>query len=166
MENKNTTKKEDKVIRASIKNGDTTKVKVQFSKTPFTPEEFTCIFMGILESYTETLLIQNTREAVYEHFNNAFGIFLNKILPEDKIYEVSKSHKEFKKVVDNTLSKPETEEIQADNVANKVAAYLLAKEILTEDAGLDEQTADMLLNKKLKGIKEINLKATDTKDVS
>jgi hypothetical protein len=161
MENKN----DLKVISASIKNGDTTKVKVQFSKTPFSPEEFTCVFMGILESYTEALLHNNPREAVYEHFNNAFGIFLNKILPEDKIYEVSKAHKEFKKTVDDTLSKPEDEATKADNAANKVAAYLLAREILINDAGLDEATADVLLNKKLKGIKEIDLRATETKEV-
>ena len=76
-------------IRAQLddSNPEEPKVRVTFSKKPFTPEQFTHIFMGILESYTVALLETNTNEQVFEHFNNAFGIFLNKLLPADEIYE-------------------------------------------------------------------------------
>ena len=92
------TKSKEKVIRAAIRNSDVSKVKISFTKEPFTPEEFTCLIMGMVEAYTDSLLVNNSREDVYQHFNNAFGIFLNKLLPEEKIYEVSKPHKNLRKM--------------------------------------------------------------------
>ena len=72
----------DKCIKATLRNNDFTKVKVEFSNGYWTPEQFTCVFMAILESYTLGLLQTNEREDVYKHFNNAFGTFLAKILSE------------------------------------------------------------------------------------
>ena len=48
--------------------------KVEFSKNPIAPEQFTPLFMGVAEAYAEQLLTTNDPEAVYQHFNNAFGI--------------------------------------------------------------------------------------------
>jgi len=123
-----------------------TLTKVEFSKHPIKPEQFTPLFMGVAEAYAEQLLTNNEPIAVYEHFNNAFGIFLAKILSEEEIYKVSHKHKEFKAHVDETLGQPFDEK---DTEENRLAAYLLAKEILTHDAGLTEEAADLLLNKRL-----------------
>ena len=142
--------KNEKFMRVALVNGDFTKVRTSFSKTPFTPEEFTCLIMSLLETYTESLLVKNSREAVYEHFNNAFGIFLNKILSEDEIYAKSKKHQEFKEIADNTLGKPLTSSDAKENDSNRLAAYLLASDILANELGLDKESVDLLLNRRLK----------------
>ena len=85
----------------------------------------------------------------FEHFNNAFGIFLNKLLPADKIYEKSASHKEFKDIVDNTLGQEDSEELKKESDANKLAAYLLCRDVLTKEIGLTEESADLILNRRL-----------------
>ena len=125
------------------------KVKTVFSKKPFSPEQFTHIFMGILESYTASLLESNTNEAIYEHFNNAFGIFLSKLIPQDKIYEKDPAHKEFKQHVDNTLGQPNDEDNKKATDDNRFAAYLLAREILVSEVGLTPESADLILNRRL-----------------
>ena len=125
------------------------KVKTVFSKKPFSPEQFTSIFMGILESYTASLLETNSQEQIFEHFNNAFGIFLNKVLPADKIYEKSEAHKEFKEVVDNTLGAENSEEVQKETEDNRLAAYLLCRDVLVKEIGLTEESADLILNRRL-----------------
>lgn len=125
------------------------KVKTVFSKKPFSPEQFTQIFMGVLESYTASLLETNDKEQIFEHFNNAFGIFLRKLLPEDKIYEKSESHKAFKELVDDTLGAENSEEVQKETEDNRLAAYILCRAILTEEVGLTEESADLILNRRL-----------------
>ena len=147
----------EKVIRAAIRNSDVSKIKVSFTKEPFTPDEFTCLIMALVETYTDGLLINNSREDVYQHFNNAFGIFLNKLLPEEKIYEVSESHKEFKKNADEILTQPETEDIKKNTEDNRFAAYLLARDILVTEMHLTEESADILLNKRLGTISKLNV---------
>ena len=139
----------EKCIKAVLRNNDFSKVKVDFTNGYWTPEEFTCVFMAILESYTLGLLETNKREDVYKHFNNAFGLFLNKILPEEEIYKVSEKHKELKDVVDKTLSRDETTEDKKATEDNRFAAYLLARDILTKEIGLTEESADVLLAKRL-----------------
>lgn len=141
--------KNEKYMRVALKNSDFTKVKTTFSKDPFTPEEFTCLIMALLESYTERLLVNNDRKAIYEHFNNAFGIFLNKILPEEDIYKVSEAHKEFKENADKILDRPLSLEEAKENDTNKMAAYLLAGDILEKELGLDRASVDLILNKRL-----------------
>ena len=126
-----------------------TKTKTVFSKKPFSPEQFTQIFMGILESYTAALLETNSKEQIFEHFNNAFGIFLNKLLPADEIYEKSESHKAFKDVVDETLGAENTEEVQRETEDNRLAAYILCRDVLTKEIGLTEESADLILNRRL-----------------
>lgn len=138
-----------KSIKVSIKNGDDTKVKVEFHGGAFKPDEFTSMIMALLESYTAGLLETNSKEAIFEHFNNVFGIYLRKLVPEQKVYQLSPSHADFHKVVEGTLEQPLTEEIKKENEDNRLAAFLLAREILIEDAGLDETSADILLNKRL-----------------
>lgn len=130
-------------------NPENTKVKTLFSKKPFTPEQFTQIFMGILESYTLSLLETNDHEQVYDHFNHVFGIFLNKLLPADKIYEKDASHKEFKAIVDDTLGQEDSEAIAKATEDNRLAAYILCRDILVTDIGLTEESADLILNRKL-----------------
>lgn len=125
------------------------KVKTVFSKKPFSPEQFTQIFMGILESYTVSLLETNSNEQVFEHFNNIFGIFLNKLLPADKIYEKSESHKAFKDAVDETLGAENTEEVQRETEDNRLAAYILCRDVLVNEIGLTEESADLILNRRL-----------------
>lgn len=119
--------------------------KIVFSKRPMLPSQFTPLVMGILEGYAEQLLTTNDPEAVYSHFNNAFGIFLSKLLPKERIYEISESHKHYKEAVDRILSQPEDAKSTEDN---RIAAYILARDILLE-AGLSEATVDILLNKKM-----------------
>lgn len=125
------------------------KVKTVFSKKPFSPEQFTHIFMGILESYTASLLESNTNEAIYEHFNNAFGIFLSKLIPQDEIYEKDPAHKEFKQHVDDTLGQPNDEDNKKATDDNRFAAYLLTRDILVSEVGLTPESADLILNKRL-----------------
>lgn len=125
------------------------KVKLNFSKKPFSPEQFTHIFMGILESYTAGLLESNSNVAVHDHFNRVFGIFLSKLLSQEDIYEHSPEHKKLKEIVDSTLAQPNTEEVQKETDDNRLAAYLLARDILVKDAGMTEESADYLLGKRL-----------------
>ena len=141
--------KDEKAIRVAIRNGDFTKVKVNFFNGSFTPEEFTAIFMALLESYTLGLKTTNTNEQIFDHFNRVFGIFLNKLVPPEEHYKLSKEHKEFKEAVDATLGRPETEEDKKETEDVRFASYLLARDILIKDAGFTEETADMLLNKRL-----------------
>lgn len=143
--------------------GTETKVKTVFSKKPFSPEQFTHTFMGILEAYTASLLETNTNEAVFDHFNNAFGIFLNKLLPADKIYERSDSHKKFKELADETLGQEFTDEIAKETEDNKLAAYLLAKDILTQDVGLSEETVDLYFSRRL-GLLQAPVAKGESKD--
>ena len=140
---------QEKSILAVIKPGKESHVKVKFKGDFFTPEEFTSIFMAILEDYTMSLLQTNSKEAVFEHFNNVFGIFLNKLVPEDEHYSLSKSHKKFKKVVDSTLSQENTPEVQKSTEDNRFAAYLLCRDILTHEIGLTDEAAYTLLRKRL-----------------
>ena len=139
----------EKCIKATLRNNDFTKVKVDFTNGHWTPEEFTCVFMAILESYTVGLLETNKKDDVSKHFNNAFGIFLNKIIPEEEIYALSEKHKEFAKVAKETLEKPLTEEDKKATEDNRFAAYLLCLDILTNEVGLTEESANTLLAKRL-----------------
>lgn len=133
-----------------VKNDETgeleSHVKTLFSKKPFTPEQFTSLIMGVMEAYAEQLLTTNKKEDVYEHFNNAFGIFLTKLVPADYIYKHDKAHKKLKKRVDDTLGQPEDSKANEDN---RLAAYILCRDILTTEIGLTEESADLLLNKRL-----------------
>lgn len=140
-----------KAYLAEVKNPDNPKdvvsqTKVEFSKNPISPDQFTPLFMGVAEAYAEQLLTNNDPVAVYQHFNNAFGIFLRKLVSEEDIYVLSKEHQEFKEHTDNTLGKPFDEK---DTEENRLAAYLLAKDILTHEVGLTEESADLILNKRL-----------------
>lgn len=139
---------DEKKMKVSMVNGNDTKVKVTFQGGMLTPDEFTSLYMALLESYTESLLEKNPRKSIYEHWNRVFGIFLNKILTDKEIYETSSEHKEFAELVNSTLGAPETEEIKSQNEDLKFAAILLARDIMIE-AGLTEDTVDALLNKKL-----------------
>ena len=141
--------KNEKVIRVALRNGDYTKVKVDFHGGVFTPEEFTSLWMAVMETYTVGLLERNSKEKVFNHWNNAFGIFLNKIVPQDEHYKLSKDHKKFKKHVDNTLGRAETLEDKKYSEDTRMAAYLLAADILTKEVGMTPETADMLLNTRL-----------------
>lgn len=143
-------RKNEKVIRVALRNGDDTKVKVDFHGGVFTPEEFTSLIMAVLETYTVGLLEKNSREAVFNHFNNVFGIFLNKIVPEKEHYTLSELHKEYKKNVDKTLGRPLTEEDKKYSDEVKFAAYLLAGDILQKELGMTAESANIILNKRLK----------------
>lgn len=121
-------------------------VRVDFSRKPISPGDFTCLFMGVMEAYTELLLHNNGRKEVYTHFNNAFGIFLRKLLPESEIYKTSAEHKKLKEITDETLLKPQDPYLSE---TNKLAAYVLAKEILKEEVGLTEESIDLILNRRL-----------------
>ena len=140
----------EKCIRIAMRNGDDTKVKVSFFGGAFSPEEFTSLFMAMLESYTTGLLETNSKEAVYNHFNKVFGIYLNKLIPDEEIYKNSKFHSDFKEITDATLGQPNDAENQKATEENRFAAYLLARDILLEEIGLDEESADVILNKRLK----------------
>lgn len=143
-------RKNEKVIRIALRDDDTTKVKVDFHGGVFSVEEFTSLIMAVLETYTVGLLEKNPKGKVFDHWNRVFGIFLNKIVPPEMHYNRSKSHKEFKKAVDGTLGREETEEDKKLTEDNKMAAYLLCRDILTTEVGLDETSADVILNKRLK----------------
>jgi len=142
-------KKNEKVIRVALRNGDDTKVKVDFHGGVFTPEEFTSLWMAVMETYTVGLLKKNPKEKVFDHWNNTFGIFLNKLVPEAEHYTLSKSHKKFKKNMDKILSRPETEEDKKWTEDVKFAAYLLAGDILQKELGMTADSANMILNKRL-----------------
>ena len=137
------------------------KVKTVFSKKPFSPEQFTQIFMGILEAYTVTLLENNPKEDVYDHFNNVFGIFLSKLLSEKEIYERDSEHKTFKDNVDKTLGQEETEELRKAAEDNRLAAYILCRDILINDVGLTEESADLILNRKIGLLKTPEVKKSE-----
>lgn len=142
-------KKNEKVIRAALRTDDVTRVSVSFHNGVFTPEEFTSLFMAILDTYTVGLLEKNPREEVFNHFNRVFGIFLNKIVPEKEHYNLSEEHKKYKEVVDATLGREETAEDKQYSENIKLAAYLLAGDILTKEVGLTEESANLLLNQRL-----------------
>lgn len=150
--------KDEKVIRVALRNGDDTKVKVTYHGGIFSPTEFTSLFMAILESYTEGLLATNTREDVFKYFNNVFGIFLSKILPQEKRYDISKKHKEFKEIVDGTLGREATEEDKMDAEENRLAAYMLCADILVNEVGLTKESADLILNRRLGLLKTPDMK--------
>ena len=120
--------------------------KVEFSKNPISPDQFTPLFMGVAEAYAEQLLTTNSPEAVFQHFNNAFGIFLRKLVTEEQVYQLSEEHKVFKEHTEETLGSAYDER---DTEENRLAAYLLAKDILTHEVGLAEESADLILNKRL-----------------
>lgn len=142
-------KKNEKVIRVAIRNGDDTKVKVDFHGGVFSPEEFTSLWMAVLETYTVGLVEKNPKEKVFDHWNNVFGKFLNKIVPESIHYKRSKSHKNFKKETDKILLRPETEEDKKYSEDVKFAAYLLAGDILQKELGMTADSANLILNKRL-----------------
>ena len=144
-----------KSIKVSIKNGDDTKVKVDFRGDVFSPTEFTAMFMAVLETYTASLLETNSKEAVFEHFNRVFGIFLAKLVPPTAIYEKDLSHKRFKAIVDRTLGRKSTKAVKKANEDNRFAAYLLCRDILTKEIGLTEDSADVILNKRLGMVTEL-----------
>ena len=137
----------EKAMRVIMPNGDDTKVKVTFIGDYFTPQEFTSLYMALLESYTESLLQTNDRKSIYDHFNSVFGIYLNKLLTDEEIYATSKIHKNAKMVIDETLGKEETEDVKKSTEDNRLAAYILARELLIE-AGITEETADALIARK------------------
>lgn len=141
--------KNEKVIRVALRNNDDTKVKVNFHGGVFSPEEFTSMFMAILETYTIGLLEKNSREDVFNHFNRVFGIFLNKIVPENEHYNLSEAHKEFKDGVNATLGRDLTKEDEKYSEDVKFAAHLLAADILQKDIGLSEDSANLILNRRL-----------------
>lgn len=125
-------------------------VQCSFSEKPFTAEQFISLVMGVMEAYAQTLLVSNKPEAVYDNFNSAFGIFLAKLVPQDYIYEHSEEHKKFKEHVDSTLgSAPDVK----DTDSNRLAAYMLCHDILTKEVGLDPDSANLILNKRLGTLK-------------
>lgn len=142
-------KKNEKVIRVALRNGDDTKVKVDFHGGVFSPEEFTSLWMAVLETYTVGLLEKNSKEKVFEHWNNILGIFLNKIVPESDHYKLSKSHKKFKKDMDKILNRPETEEDKKWTEDVKFAAYLLTGDILQKELGMTAESANIIINRRL-----------------
>lgn len=148
-------KNNEKAIRVAIRNGDDTKVKVAFHGDIFTPTEFTSMFMAVLETYTTSLLTTNSREDIFNHFNNAFGIFLNKLVKPSEHYKLSKEHKEFKEVVDATLGQKETPEMKKETEDNRLAAWILCRDVLCKEFGLTEESADLLINKRLGLITEL-----------
>lgn len=127
-----------------------TQTRIEMSKKPFTPEQFFPIVMGIMEAYAQELLSNNAKEDVYANFNNVFGTFLTKLVPEDYIYEHSEEHKKYKKTVNEILSQPED---KAANEENRLAAYLLCADILTKEIGLSKESADLILNRRLGTLK-------------
>jgi hypothetical protein len=139
-----------KSISAKILNkDDINRVEVKFSGDgAYTPEEFTSLFMAILDTYTEALLQTNERKQVYEYWNNVLGTFLGRIIPANEIYETSEDHKKLKEVVDKTLKTKPTKKNEKKTTENRLAAMVLAKELMLE-AGLTEETVDMMLSKKI-----------------
>ena len=121
-------------------------VQCLFSKKPFSSEQFMSLMMGVMEAYAEQLLTSNTPEAVYDNFNHAFGIFLAKLVPQEYIYEHSEDHKKFMEHVEQTLGQ-EADPKSTDD--NRFAAYLLCHDILTKEIGLDHDSANVILNRRL-----------------
>jgi predicted hydrocarbon binding protein len=121
-------------------------VQCLFSKKPFSSEQFMSLIMGVMEAYAEQLLTNNTPETVYDNFNHAFGIFLAKLVPQEYIYEHSEEHKKFMEHVEETLGK---EADLKDTEDNRFAAYLLCHDILTKEVGLDHDSANLILNRRL-----------------
>ena len=144
-----------KSIKVSIKNGDDTKVKVDFRGAVFSPAEFTAMFMAVLETYTESLMETNSNEAIFEHFNRVFGIFLAKLVPPDRIYELDTTHKRFKNLLNKTLGQKSTKRVKKETEDNRFAAYLLCRDILIKEIGLTEDSADVILNKRLGTVTEL-----------
>jgi hypothetical protein len=135
-------------INVTLKSDKAEEVKIRFIGEMFTPFEFKSIFMGVLEAYTLGLIEQNGNDKVFEHWNAVFGKFLTKIVPEKTILEKSEAHKNLKEAVEVSLEKEETLTTARNNETNRVAAMILAKEILL-DAGLEEKSVDVLINKKI-----------------
>lgn len=129
-------------------------VRCEFSKKPFTSEQFLSLMMGVMEAYAQQLLTSNTPEVVYENFNCAFGVFLSKLVPEEYIYEHSEEHKKFKEHVDATLAQPADVK---DTEDNRFAAYLLCHDILTKEIGLDHESANLILNRRLGTIEPVEI---------
>lgn len=135
-----------KSITASIRGAGSTEVRVSFKGAMFTPEEFTSVFMGVLEEYTKGMIAANgqgSEGAVYDHWNRVFGIFLSKILPEKEIYERDPAHKELKELAEATLVGGEADP------ADRMAAVMLCRDILTKEVGMDEASADLILGRRL-----------------
>lgn len=139
-----------KAIRVAIKDGDDTKVKVSFFGGVFTPQEFTAVFMAVLEAYTEGLLQTNARVDVYDHWNSAFGMFLRKILPEESVYERDDAHRRVKEEVDATLG---AEFDEKDSARIRAAAYMLAEDVLVHQAGMTPESAQYMLNVRMGTLK-------------
>ncbi len=143
-----------KAYLKEIENKDTGNIESQvscsFSKKPFTAEQFISLMMGVMEAYAQQLLTNNSPEAVYDNFNSAFGIFLAKLVPQDYIYEHSEEHKKFKEHVDSTLG---SEADEKDTDTNRMAAYMLCHDILTKEVGLDADSANLILNRRLGTLK-------------
>lgn len=139
-----------KAYLREVENKETGKIESQvqclFSRKPFTAEQFISLMMGVMEAYAQQLLTSNSPETVYDNFNCAFGTFLAKLIPQEEIYERSKEHKAFKEHVDATLGK---EGDPMDTNDNRFAAYLLCHDILTKEIGLDPNSANLILNKRL-----------------
>ena len=142
-------KSQTKIIKVTLKDNDDTKVNVQFHGGAFTPAQFTSLFMAILETYTLGLLKTNEPKDIFLHFNRVFGIYLNKLVPEEEHYSLDKSHEEFKKFVNETLDKPLSPQDVKDTEDNRFAAYLIARDILVNEIGLTEDAADVIINKRL-----------------
>lgn len=152
---KNKNKNNTRYFKAYLKeieteNGTESQVSVSFSKRPFTAEQFISLMMGVMEAYAQQLLTNNSPEAVYDNFNSAFGIFLAKLVPQDYIYENSEEHKKFKEHVDSTLGQDAD---PADTDTNRLAAYMLCHDILTKEVGLDADSANLILNRRLGTLK-------------
>ena len=71
-------------------------------------------------------------------------------MPESYIYEHSEEHKKFKEHVDSTLGQDIDEE---GNDTNRLAAYMLCHDILTREVGLDADSANLILNRRLGTLK-------------
>lgn len=114
----------------------------------FTPGEFTAVFVPILEAYTEQLLVTNSRQKVYNLWNEVFGLFLNSILSEDEIYTVSDKHKKFKEELDEDLEKKDDKELKIRTEMNRLAAVGVSKHLLMK-AGLTEESATKLIQEEI-----------------
>lgn len=143
-----------KAYLREVKNKETgnieSQVQCSFSSKPFTAEQFISLVMGVMEAYAQTLLVNNSPEAVYDNFNSAFGIFLAKLVPQEYIYEHSEEHKKFKEHVDATLG---SEADVKNTESNRMAAYMLCHDILTKEVGLDADSANLILNRRLGTLK-------------
>lgn len=155
-----------KAIRVAMKKDDDTKVKTTFSGGIPSPFQFGAMIMAILDSYTLGLLQNenNKEEDVFNYYNEMFGKFLNRIIPEDKHYELNDEHKAFKEKVDSTLGRKLSLEELKDTEEVRMASYLLCGDILTNELGLTPESADLLLNKRLNLIEKIETPKDIKKD--